>query len=307
MNSRAYLTTNLVGGLGNQLFLVANLLATSRRNGVPAVLKRLPWSSSNEKPRDVYWQSIFKDLDAYNVGRDIPVNLPEVIVPEQRPVAPVQLDATAKCLYNMVGFFQSEAFFADHPVVRDVLPSDLRNAAAKHLYDNYGDPSTLQHVGLHIRRGDYLRMRDVFEILEVDYYDAAVRQLLGHSLQLQSMGRGGEGRGGAHLLVFCEEERYGLSVVGYFRSKYPGLEASLVRAAGERVPFECSSHAPREVLELLMLSSCDDVVMSNSTWSWWAAYFNFRPLRRVVAPSKWFVQHPYPQSNHLYCENWILL
>ncbi|RNF10427.1 glycoside hydrolase family protein [Trypanosoma rangeli] len=303
MHSRACLTTNLVGGLGNQLFLVANLLATSRRNGVPAVLKQMPWSSSNEQPRPVYWQSIFEDLNAYGVGGDVPAGVPEVIVPEPRPVMPVKVDASVNCVYNMVGFFQSEAFFADCPVVRDALPSRLRNAAVQHLRENYGDPSTVQRVGLHIRRGDYLRMRDVFEILEVDYYDAAVRQLLGHSLHLQSMGGGC----GVHLLVFCEEERYGSSVVGYFRSKYPGLEASLVHAAAERVPFECGSHAPREVLELLMLSGCEDVVMSNSTWSWWAAYFNECPLRRVVSPARWFVQHPYPQSNHLYRKDWILL
>lgn len=303
MASRACLTTNLVGGLGNQLFLVANLLAASRRNDVPAVLPRLPWSSSNEQPRPVYWDSVFEGLESHGVGCDLPADLPEVIVPERRPVAPVKLDASARCVYNMVGFFQSETFFADYPIVRDVVPTRLREAAVRHLHNNYGSPTELQFVGVHIRRGDYMRMRDVFEILEIDYYDAALRQLLGHSLQLQSIG----GHRSVHLLVFCEEERYGMSVVGYFRSKYAGLEASLVRAAGERVPLERENHMPREVLELLMLSGCDDVVMSNSTWSWWAAYLNCRPLRRVVAPSKWFVQHPYPQSNHLYCQNWILL
>ncbi|KEG10162.1 glycoside hydrolase family protein [Trypanosoma grayi] len=302
MCSRACLTTNLVGGLGNQLFLVANLIAASKRNNVPAVLQRLSSSSSNEQPRPVYWQSIFESLEACGVSGDVPSGVPEVIVPERRPAAPVVVDASVRCLYNMVGFFQSEAFFADHPIVRDVVPARLWDAAAKHLQDNYGDPSGLQYVGLHIRRGDYLRMRDVFATLEVDYYDAAVRQLLGRRLQQQSMGQRG-----VHVLVFCEDERYGASVVGYFRSKYAGLEVSLVCATAERVAFACDSHAPREVLELLMLASCDDVVMANSSWSWWAAYLNTRPLRRVVAPSRWFVQHPYPQSNHLYCGNWILL
>ncbi|KAH9577711.1 Glycosyl transferase [Trypanosoma melophagium] len=305
MGGGAYLTTNLVGGLGNQLFLIANLLATAKRNNISAVVRRLNWSSSNEQPRPVYWNSIFADLETYGVGCDVPSNIPEVILPEKRPVAPVTVDTSVQCVYNMVGFFQSEVFFADYPLIRDIVPSRLREAAVKHLHDNYSSSSNMQLVGLHIRHGDYLRLRDVFEILEVDYYDTAVRQLLGHSLQLQSVGVPN-----VHLLVFCEEERYGATVVGYFRSKYAGLKVSLVSAGSERVPFACSSNnsqMPREVLELLMLSNCDDVVMANSTWSWWAAYLNNRPLRRVIAPSRWFVQHPYPQSNHIYCKNWMLL
>ncbi|CCD12137.1 unnamed protein product [Trypanosoma congolense IL3000] len=304
--SKTFVTTNLVGGLGNQLFLVANLLATARRNGLTAVLPRVGFSSSNEHPRPVYWKSVFADLEAYGVGCELPADAPEVIVPEQRPVSPVTISASTRCTYNMVGFFQSEGFFADHPIIRDVVPSEMRNASLKHLHDNYktknSDPRVTQYVGLHIRRGDYLRLGDVFEILEVDYYDTAVRQLLGHALHQQALGQSH-----VHLLVFCEEERYGASVVGYFRSKYAGLEASLVSHSVESVGFSCDEKMPREVLELLMLSNCNDIIMANSTWSWWAAYLNTRPLRRIVAPSRWFVQHPYPQSNHLYCSNWILL
>ncbi|EAN76449.1 Glycosyl transferase family 11, putative [Trypanosoma equiperdum] len=308
MSNKAFLTTNLVGGLGNQLFLVANLLATARRNGLTAVLPRMSFSSSNEQPRPVYWQSVFANLESYGVGHDLPTGVPEVIVPEQRPAAAVTLDASRQCVYNMVGFFQSETFFADHPVVSEVISPEMRRTSMRHMWENYNngykDPSLAHYVGLHIRRGDYLRLRDVFEILEVDYYDAAVRQLLGCALHQRS-----PGHRSTHLLVFCEEEerRYGASVVGYFRSKYEGLEVSLVSPTKEHVKFPCDAQMPREVLELLMLSSCDDVIMANSSWSWWAAYLNSRPVRRVVAPSRWFVQHPYPQSNHMYCNDWILL
>ncbi|KAG8340848.1 hypothetical protein TRVL_08325 [Trypanosoma vivax] len=306
MGGRSFLTTNLVGGLGNQLFLIANLLATAKRNDVTPVLPRATFSSSNEQPRPVYWTSIFSQLDAFGVERELPSGIGEVIVPEHRPATGVKVDGSAQCVYNMVGFFQSEIFFADYPIVREIIPPQLREAGMKHLHEQYGGgslPGATHYVGLHVRRGDYLRLRDVFEILEVGYYDAAMRQLLGHALHQQTLGHRS-----VHVLIFCEEERDGKTLVGYFRSKYAGLEVSLVSpSVAVSLPSEDAAQLPREVLDLMMLSHCDDVVMANSSWSWWAAYLNNRPLRRVVAPSRWFRQFPYPQSNHLYCSDWMLL
>lgn len=328
----AALTTNLVGGLGNQLFLVANLLATARRNGLPAFLPRQPWSSSSEAPRPTYWTSVFARLEEYGVSSSPPPSVraeEEVLVPERRPVAPIVLDHTRPGVcYNMVGFFQSETFFRDHPVIQDVIPVTLRQRAERHLARCYcggggGDDDGIglsrpsHTVGLHVRRGDYTRMRDVFEELDVFYYDAALRQLLGSFLL--APGAGPSAVGGpapVTVLVFCEDDHVGDHFVGYLRTKYRGLAVQLVHprneesqnpVAVENVGEDGAGVPPREVLELLMLSRCNDVVMANSTFSWWAAYLNRNPLHRVVAPSRWFVKDPYPSMAHLYCKDWMLL
>ncbi|KAG5512267.1 hypothetical protein JKF63_07789 [Porcisia hertigi] len=334
--AKARLTTNIVGGMGNQLFLVANLLATARRTGIPAYLEAAPLSSSAGPPRPTYWDSLFRDLDQHGVHMCTPAQqlpqMPIVTVPEMRPVRKVQLDAQQASVFNMIGFFQSLAFFDDHPVISSVIPPAFWSAAREHLNVHYGG-GLCHTVALHVRRGDYTQFPDIFVQLDVvEYYDAAVQQLLGglvlhrpplpprqqqssadltplstaHTPQPPSL----------HLLVFCDEERFGRTVVGYFRTKYKNavmvsLVCAATEASGEPAKTSASpssaSMMPRDVLELLMMSQCNDVVMANSTFSWWGAYLNHVPLRRVIAPSKWFVKDPYPASNHLYCPGWMLI
>ncbi|GET85363.1 hypothetical protein, conserved [Leishmania tarentolae] len=333
--SKARLTTNIVGGMGNQLFLVANLLATAHRTGIPAYVEAAPLSSSAEGPRPTYWDTLFRDLSHHGVQLCAPSPpLPVVTVPETRPVRKIELDAQRACVFNMIGFFQSVAFFDDYPMMASVIPQELWDSAREHLTTYYGGGSC-HTVALHVRRGDYTRFTDIFEQLDVvDYYDVAVRQLLG-GLLVQSPSRllpqsssGDSPRAptaGAppllplQILVFCDEERFGRTVVGYFRTKYTdAVTVSLVCAKTEEAAMSArptastslSSSAPvmpRDVLELLMMSQCNDIVMANSTFSWWAAYLNRTSLRRVIAPSRWFVKDPYPASNHLYCPGWVLI
>lgn len=330
MRPAALLTTNVVGGLGNQLFLIANLLATTRRTGIPAFVEPAAFSSSAEAPRPTYWTSLFRELDQHGIQLTSTLTsssaLPVVNVPEMRPVRKIELDPQRACVYKMIGFFQSATFFDDYPVLlRGAIPADLWRVAHGHLRRHYR--SDMCHtVALHVRRGDYTRFRDIFEQLEVDYYDTAVRQLLGGLLSQQAQRASqqsfetpsaGLSSPTLHLLLFCDELRVAQTMAGYFRVKYRGLRVSVVSPEleeGEGHAFGIegrdtltSAALPREVLELLMMAQCNDVVMANSTFSWWGAYFNHVPLRRVIAPSKWFVKDPYPASNHLYCPGWMLI
>lgn len=350
------LTTNIVGGLGNQLFLVANLISVASRHRdrqLTAVIPRVSSSDSCGPPRPVYWNSVFQRLEeSVAIVAALPGGWQTVVVPESRPVTPVVLDSSYATtnrddiIYSLTGFFQSHLYFerGSHKEAVDggdtllgLLPHHYRRGALQHLHNNYlpeGAAEEACHtVGVHVRRGDYLTMRHVFPILEFDYFDAALSTLLGPALykapfQVDPPPAGtpaasttadvifpSANRAAAQtvrVLIFSEDAAYARMMAGAWMVKYPGIFATHVDPSKEnRSPvaqsFSEGDVPPRDVLELLMMASCDDVVIANSSFSWWAAYWNRRPGRRVVAPTKWFVAQPFPTSAHLYPDGWILL
>jgi hypothetical protein len=57
--------------------------------------------------------------------------------------------------------------------------------------------------------------------------------------------------------------------------------------------------------DLCLMSLCDHNIISNSTFSWWGAYLNKNPQKKIIAPSNWFI--PHISLTDLYPNDWITI
>lgn len=57
--------------------------------------------------------------------------------------------------------------------------------------------------------------------------------------------------------------------------------------------------------QLLMISLCQNNIISNSTFSWWGAYFNNYKEKIVCFPSLWFRPDINNSTKDLFPEHWI--
>ena len=59
--------------------------------------------------------------------------------------------------------------------------------------------------------------------------------------------------------------------------------------------------------QLWIMAMCHHFVISNSSFSWWAAYLSRHPGKIVITPETWFGPEGPSQWNDIYCKRWTIL
>ena len=124
-------------------------------------------------------------------------------------------------------------------------------------------------VSLHFRKGDYANNLKVHYIQKLDYYKQSVSLIKNYD----------------KILAFSD-------------SKFPD-EFNF-----DRLELVTRSN---DLDEFSIMSSCQTNIISNSTFSWWAAWANQNNNKRVLAPRTWFGPEGPQDWQDIYCEGWEII
>jgi GR25 family glycosyltransferase involved in LPS biosynthesis len=240
------------GGLGNQLFEIANGYAYSLRYNKRFYITG-SWGGIT-KDRPTYWNNYLKNLKPYLIT---PKRIRKIKVYKEPKFS-------YKKIYNVKGhicfegYYQSEKYFEDYrEAVRKLfaLPDDLKPTFIKEGIC----------VAIHIRRGDYLTKSDFHINIEKFYYDNAKKLI---------------------------EEKLGFRPnYYYFSDDITWVKETFKESDPEVSKNDKFISGFKDYEELYIMSLCDHFIIANSSFSWWGAWLSVAQSEEnkiVIAPDTWF-------------------
>lgn len=125
-------------------------------------------------------------------------------------------------------------------------------------------------TAIHVRRGDYVKLGQEYyvDLSFTDYYVQAIGYIKS-----------------SKYYVFSDD-------LEYCKKMFKGNEYEFI-----------SSGSPWK--DLQMISSCENVIMANSSFSWWGSYLNINPDKKIIAPKKWFGSKLPHNTQDLLLPEWI--
>lgn len=270
------ISIKLMGGLGNQLFQIFAALAYAIRTDRSFVL---PYSKllTTGKARKTYWDDFLKYMKHYTTSS----NLSQYNIFNEVGFTFSQLPEFSEDTI-LHGYFQSYKYFENqYPEILKTMRLLEQQDDIKKQYIDLLDEN-VHNISLHFRLGDYKQMLGHHPAMPYKYYENSISFLTKESSR------------GYKILYFCEKEDNDMvdNTVTSLSQKFESIE--FVKVDDSIVDWE----------QLLIMSCCDDNVIANSTYSWWAAYFNNNSVKKVCYPSVWFGPELRHLTTDLFPESW---
>lgn len=255
------ISSNLQGGLGNQMFQIAAAHALALRNNTTSCFDmdscHTPLQGHQSaryrnsilgKINDVivqYWRGTYNEP---KFSYEKLPNIPELI---------------------LNGYFQSEKYFSDYK--QEII--DLFDMSESTLVSDYLVGFRKMNVpvtAVHVRRGDYLKNPEFHPVCDIEYYKKAMKEI------------------GESNFIFVSDD----------------MEWVKENFKGHNIWY---SNFTDEINDFKLMASCDNNIISNSSFSWWGAYLNPNQNKKIIAPKKWFGPKGPQDTQDLLPNSWLSL
>lgn len=266
-----YVSCELMGELGNQMFQIAATLNVAYEMGARAVFPDLKKNPNYNIPLN--YKFIFNKLDT-----TLPAASFQLYRESTFHYTPIR---AGRRNIKLFGYFNSEKYFKNHKdkIIEVFQPSKEIEAFLIDKYSEYiHHPKT---VSVHLRTFH----KDRAQTPDIENYHPFV----GWNYVIQAMSFFDD----EHLfLVFSDD------------MPFVKKEMSKLNLPQNIVFIEGNSHFH----DFYLMSFCKNNIISNSTFSWWAAYLNKNTNKKVIAPKRWLgIKYPEKNTKDVIPSNWIVL
>jgi len=159
------------------------------------------------------------------------------------------------------GYFQSEKYFKDF------------EGSIKKEFVFKKTPVREVPAGvcsIHVRRRDYLELKDHHPLCSRDYYLKAMSLIPSYK-----------------YMIFSDDPLW-------CRENFNQVNVEVI-----------SGNTADEDLQLMAM--CDNHIIANSSFSWWGAWLGYNDNKKVIAPSRWFGSAKPLDTSDIYCKGWKII
>ena len=167
------------------------------------------------------------------------------------------------------GYFQSWKYFNhNRDKILNLLNIKDLKESIRNKFKDYSD-----YISIHVRRGDYLELSDYHHNLSLEYYKKAISVF-------------GEDK---KFLIFSNDLEWCKDNFNFLKN----VEFSPTNEDWE---------------DIVLMSTCKHNIIANSSFSWWGAWLNESPNRKVICPKKWFgPKYSNKETLDLFPKDWSVI
>ena len=170
------------------------------------------------------------------------------------------------------GYFQSESHFEKYSEAVKSLFSPTKEFIDK-IRTEIPIIFEKKVTVVNVRRGDYLHYPNYHPTVSPEYIIKALNQIPTTE----------------HIIVASDD-------IQWCKENLKGTQGVVTYLEGWKIEEQ-----------LWIMSMCHNFVISNSSFSWWAAYLSRQPGKIVIAPETWFGPEGPSSWKDMYCKEWTIL
>lgn len=158
----------------------------------------------------------------------------------------------------LMGWWQSEKYFAGvKEKVREAFT--FKNMNLSEAMKTYAEEmANSNSVSVHIRRGDYLQVDEVYGgICTEEYYEQAMQKMKAEMPD-------------CHFFIFTND-------IPWVKEHIQGEDIMVVEGNDEDAGY----------IDMYLMTRCKHYILANSSFSWWGCYLNPSLDKKVIAPKNW--------------------